>query len=132
MPISGSILQVQALDMAVALNIATFTASTGEFDFNKACHDITINQICGEAKDAEEVTNLIWKEMLHTFIDGYAACDIHNGDERGSVFRALFNKSLFLQGNKYIRGQMSKVKITAYLCGNMVYQMETPQVVMLL
>lgn len=129
MPISGPILQAQALNVAAALNITTFKASTSWLDSFKARHDITFNQICGEVKDTDEVTVSEWKEKLDTLIDGYDACDIYNGDEIGLFFRALPNKSLCLRGEKCIGGKISKERMTVYLCGNMVGQMEKPMVI---
>lgn len=60
------------------------------------------------------------KEKLHTFIDGYAVCDIYDRGETGLVFRALHNKSLFMRGDKYIGEKMSEARIKVQLYGNKV------------
>lgn len=129
LPISGPILQSQALEVAKSLNITTFKASSGWLDSFKSRHGIVWNQVCGEAKDVDQSVVSDWKEKLPSLVEGYDPKNIFNGDESGLFFRALPSKTLALKGEKCVGGKVSKERLTVFLCGNMAGEMEKPLVI---
>ncbi|KAK9731729.1 Tc5 transposase DNA-binding domain [Popillia japonica] len=58
LPISGTMLQSQALNVPKKLVNATFKASSGWLDSFKSRHNIVWNQVCGESKDISQATVL--------------------------------------------------------------------------
>ncbi len=124
MPISGPILQAQAMRVAESLKITTFKASTGWLDSFKKRHGIVWNEVCGEANDVNQDTVSDWKSKLEALTADYAPRDVFNGDETGLFYRALPTKSLCLRGEKCVGGKMSKERLTLFLCGNMAGEME--------
>lgn len=128
-PISGPILQAQALEVAKSLDITTFKASSGWLESFKSRHAIVWNQVCGEAKDTDQTVVSDWKEKLEFLIEGYDQKDIFNGDESGLFFRAFPSKTLALKGEKCVGGKISKERLTVFLCGNLAGEMERPLVI---
>lgn len=129
LPVSGPILQSQALAVAEKLKVTNFKASTGWLDSFKTRHKIVFNNLCGEARDVDEEIVSDWHEKLQSLISNYAPQDIYNGDETGLFFRALPTKSLTLRGEKCVGGKMSKERLTVFLCGNMLGNMEKAVVI---
>ncbi len=129
LPISGPILQSEALAVAKRLENTTFKASVGWLNSFKERHGIGFNQVCGEAKDIDVGTVESWKQELQNLTSGYDSRDIYNADETGLFFRALPNKTLCLRGEKCVGGKISKERLTVLVCGNLCGDMEKPLVI---
>lgn len=129
LPLSGPMVQSEALKVAKELGNMEFKASTGWLDSFKARHNIVWNEVCGEAKDVQESVVTEWKPKLRNLIEGYDPKNVFNADETGLFYRALPSKSLAIRGEKCIGGKMSKERLTVLLCGNMLGEMEKPLVI---
>ncbi|XP_053568121.1 tigger transposable element-derived protein 6-like [Bombina bombina] len=128
-PISGPILQTQALELAKELSKTDFKASNGWLESFKRRHCIVWNEICGEAKDVDQATVSQWEEKLKMLKEPYATKDIYNGDETGLFFRLLPSKTLAVKREKCTGGKLSKEILTVFLCGNMDGRFEKPLVI---
>ena len=128
-PLSGPLIQAEAMNIAERLNITTFKASTGWLNSFRQRHAIVWNSVCGEAKDVDEETVASWKEKLQNITAGYEAKDIYNGDEIGLFYRALPTKTLCLRGERCTGGKISKERLTVFVCGNMCGDLEMPLVI---
>ncbi len=129
LPVSGPILQAQAMDVAQRLDVKTFKASTGWLNSFRQRHAIVWNTVCGEGKDVDGETVASWKDKLQNIVAGYEAKDIYNGDETGLFYRAFPNKTLCLRGEKCTGGKISKERLTIFVCGNMCGDLEMPLVI---
>ena len=128
-PVSGPILQAQALQVDASLNITTFKASSGWLDSFKARHGIVWNQVCGEAKDTDEQVVSDWTKKLESLTAGYDPKNIFNCDETGLFYRALPTKTFALRGERCAGGKVSKDRLTVLLCGSMTGELEKPLVI---
>ena len=108
LPISGPILQGEALSVAERLGNTTFKASVGWLNSFRERHGITFNQVCGGAKDIDEESVDSWKEKLQTLTSGYDSKDIYNGDETGLFFFALFRIRLYVYVVRNVLGGRSQ------------------------
>lgn len=129
LPVSGPMLKTQALEVADELGIENFTASNGWLDSFTKRHQITWNQVCGEAADINQQTVDEWKQKLASLTEGYAPQDIYNGDETGLFFRMIPSKTFSQKGEKCIGGKMSKERLTVFLCANIIGEFERPVVI---
>ncbi|XP_053555972.1 tigger transposable element-derived protein 6-like [Bombina bombina] len=129
LPISGPILQTQALALAKELGKTDFKAYNGWLESFKRRHCIVWNEICGEAKDVDQETVSQWEEKLKMLKEPYATKDIYNGDETGLFFRLLPSKTLGVKREKCTGGKLSKERLTVFLCGNMDGRLEKPLVI---
>ena len=114
-PISGPVLQEQALTFAKSMGIDSFTASGGWLDKFKKRYDITFKKICGESASVSDVTCEKWKEELPSVLQNYAPSDIFNCDETGLFFKCLPDSTLCLRTEKCFGGKRSKERITVLL-----------------
>ncbi|XP_046608718.1 tigger transposable element-derived protein 6-like [Neodiprion virginianus] len=119
-PVSGPMLQEQALIFAKKLNVtADFKASAGwVFKFKKRC-GITGRSVCGEANSVDEATVEQWKNIdLPRIIKNYDLRDIYNTDETGLFFNLLPSKTLAEKGDPCHGGKQSKQRLTVLLTAN--------------
>lgn len=92
-PVSGPMLQEEALIVASRLGINDFKASNGWLGRFKERHNIKQLVVSGESGDVNEETVTAWRERLVTLVRGYSVEDIWNKDETGCFFRALPDKT---------------------------------------
>lgn len=116
LPVSGSLLQEKAKEIATELNQLEFKASNGWLEKFKSRHNLTFANICGESNDVEQTPVNDFREKLPEIIAGYDSKDIANCDETGLFFRSIPKKTLYPKGEKCFGGKHSKERLTVLLC----------------
>ena len=128
-PISGPMIQQQALDFAKHVNKPDFKASNGWLNRFKSRHNIGSAILSGERASVDQDTVDSWRERLPGIIKDFSPKDIYNMDETGLFFRALPDKTLTVRGSDCAGGKRSKDRITVAVCVNAVGEFETPLVI---
>ena len=92
-PVSGPLLQAQAVIFAKQLGFDEFKGSNGWLENFRKRFNIRFQSVSGEGAsvDIDVVDN--WKEKVHTLIEGYDPENVFNMDETGLFFRALPKKT---------------------------------------
>lgn len=112
-PVSGAMLQEEAMIIAEKLEMNDFVASNGWLDRFKRQHNICNMAVAGEAGDVSTETVESWNERAREITRGWKAENIWNMDETGSFWRGLPEKTLSEKGrlalvvnrpNKGLRG----------------------------
>uniref|UniRef100_H3A5L0 HTH CENPB-type domain-containing protein n=1 Tax=Latimeria chalumnae TaxID=7897 RepID=H3A5L0_LATCH len=117
-PLSGPLVMQKAKELAVALGVTDFKASTGWFERFKKREGIVFKKMHGEAEDAdirsrEEWLENEWIKMRRDFAEE----DIWNAAESGIYFRALPDGTLTFKSDNKKGGKKSKERITAlFIC----------------
>ncbi|GBN22456.1 hypothetical protein AVEN_212686-1, partial [Araneus ventricosus] len=70
-PVSGSMIQHKAKELADALLIENFPASNGWLDRFRIRNNITFQSLCGEAADVDPSLCEDWQERLPLLLAGY-------------------------------------------------------------
>uniref|UniRef100_H3ABS0 HTH CENPB-type domain-containing protein n=1 Tax=Latimeria chalumnae TaxID=7897 RepID=H3ABS0_LATCH len=117
-PLSGPLVMQKAEELAVALGVIDFKASTGWFEFKNErglflgkCMEKPKTQTLGHV--TSEWLENEWIEMRHDFAEE----DIWNADESGIYFRALPDGTLTFKSDNKKGGKKSKERITAlFIC----------------
>ena len=94
MPVTGPMLQEEALIIVCSLGINDFKASNGWFQRIKYRNNIKQLVVSSESGDVNEDTVTAWQERLVTLVYGYSPKDIWNEDETGCFYRVLLDKTL--------------------------------------
>ena len=93
-PVSGPMIQEEALQIALKLNVTGFTASNGWLEKWKTRHNVKQFSVAGEDGEVNAETLESWAERLPEIVKGYELKDIWNADETGLFWHALPDKSL--------------------------------------
>ena len=117
-PVSGSILQTKAEELAKELGHHDFRCSNGWLQRFKSRHGIAQKRICGESSSVSEVTVDQWLSSLPTLIEGYEPHNIFNADETGLFFKLLPDKTLGFKKEPCHGGKHSKERITVLVGAN--------------
>ena len=128
-PISGPMLQEEALKIAEKLGCSEFKASNGWLESFKSRHNLKQLAVSGEAADVPEETVECWQERLKVILAGYKAEDIWNEDETGCFYRALPEKTLAEKKKECRGGKKSKERITVAFFVNSAGGKELPIVI---
>ncbi|GBM36463.1 Tigger transposable element-derived protein 4 [Araneus ventricosus] len=80
-PISGTLMNLKAMDIADALGTKDFCASNGWLDKFRVRNNVVFCALCGEAADVDEKLCEDWTTRLPLLLAGYADKDIFNMDE---------------------------------------------------
>ena len=116
LPITGRMIQQQAITLSLPLGHDDFMASNGWLDRWKTRHKVKSSVLSGEAADVNPETVDDWIKRLPTICDGYKAEDIFNADETGLFYRSLPTRSMVAKGDKCKGGKSSKERMTVLLC----------------
>ena len=114
-PISGPILQEQALKIAKNFKLDGFAASNGWLRCFRQRYNISFKTTCGESKSVDENSVALWKTKLRDLCDGYEASNIANCDETALFYKVLPNKTLHLKNERCSGGKLSKDRLTVML-----------------
>lgn len=129
LPISGSMVQEKAKEIAIENGDHEFKASNGWLESFKNRHQLTFSAVCGESKDVDQQPVADFRDKLPELIAGYKTSDIANCDETALFFRALPKKTLHKKGDKCYGGKHSKERLTILLCCFADGQFEKPLVI---
>lgn len=116
LPISGSLVQEKAKEIAIENGDDEFKASNGWLESFKNRHQLTFSVMCGESKATEQEPVNDFVEKLPEIIAGYKPEDIANCDETALFFRAIPRKTLHKKGEKCHGGKHSKERLSILLC----------------
>lgn len=111
-PVTGPMLQDEALKIAVAMGESEFKASNGWLENFKKRRGIAQFTISGEAASVPDELVDSWKERLSELLLGCDDTEVWNADETACFFRALPNKTLGQKKQKCSGGKQSKERIT--------------------
>lgn len=92
-PVSGPILQQEALLLARRLGDQKFKASNRWLDCFKKRNNIENLVISGESANVPEETVEAWTERLHTLLEGYSPENIWIEEEQGAFLSFAYNIS---------------------------------------
>ena len=128
-PVSGPMLQEEALMIASLIENSDFKASNGWLHSFKQRHNNKQLVVSGEAGDVREETVQAWKERLPTLIQGYDHQDIWNEDEMACFFRAPPERTLADAKKDCKGGKKAKLRITLAFMVNALGGKEMPAVI---
>ena len=80
-PISGPMIQEEALQIALKLNVTGFTALNGWLEKWKTRHNVKEFSVAGEDGEVNAETLESWAERLPEIVKGYELKDVWNADE---------------------------------------------------
>ena len=98
-PVSGTLLQEEALIIAEKLGIEGFAASNGWLELFKKAQNISTMSVAGEEGDVSSMTLESWKEKSRELVRGWKAENIWNVDEIGCFWKGLPEVSLNKKGS---------------------------------
>ena len=122
-PVSGPMIQEEALQIALKLNVTGFTASNGWLEKWKTRHNVKQFSVAGEDGEVNAETLESWAERLPEIVKGYELKDIWNADETGLFFWIALKKGR-CKGGKY-----AKQRMTVLLIVNALGEKEPPIIV---
>ena len=111
-PVSGPMIQEEALLIAERLAIKDFTASNGWLEKFKKQHNVCMMTVAGEEGDVRPETVESWSERAREITRGWNKEDVWNMDETGSFWRGLPEKSLDERGKRFSGGKKAKQRNT--------------------
>ncbi|GBO40376.1 Tigger transposable element-derived protein 4 [Araneus ventricosus] len=107
-PVSGSMIQHKAKELADALGIENFSASNGWLDRSRIRNNITFRSLSDEAAYLDPGLYEDWQKRLPLLLAGHDNEDIFNMDETALFFRALPNKSVIQKSEEARGGKIPK------------------------
>ena len=128
-PVSGAMLQEEAMIIAEKPEMNDFFASNGWLDRFKRQHNICNMAVAGEAGDVSTETVESWNERAREITRGWKAENIWNMDETGSFWRGLPEKTLSEKGRRCTGGKQAKQRLTWAFFTNAAGEKEDPVVI---
>ena len=105
-PVSGPMIQEEALQIGLKLNITGFTASSGWLEKWKTRHNVKQFSVAGEDGEVNPDTLESWAERLPETVKGYELKHIWNADKTGIFWSTLTDKSLSVKKGRCKGGNM--------------------------
>jgi predicted transcriptional regulator len=119
-PITGTLVQNIAKDVAKDRNISGFKASNGWLNRYKKRESLSTQKVCGESNSVSSTIIEDWKNnKLSAILKDYEPKNIFNCDEFGLFYKMLPKKSLNFKGKQCKGGKFSKERITGFFNTNM-------------
>ena len=128
-PISGPMLQEEALLISEKLGITEFCASNGWLESFKKQHGICNMSVAGEEADVRTETVESWCERAREITRGWRPENIWNMDETGAFWRGLPDKTLSEKGKRCSGGKKAKQRNTWAFFVNAAGEKEDPIVI---
>ena len=128
-PVSGTMLQEEALMIAEKMGISGFAASNGWLESFKKQHNLHHMAIAGEDGDVKDETIESWNERVREITRGWKPEDVWNMDETGSFWRGLPETSLNEKGRRCNGGKQAKQRNTWAFFVNTAGEKEDPIVI---
>ena len=128
-PVSDPIIQEEAFQIALKLNVTGFTASNGWLQQWKTRHNVKQSSAAGGHGEVNAETLESWAERLPELVKGYELKDIWNADKTGLLWRALPDKSLSEKKGRCKGGKYVKQRITVLLIVNALGDKEPPIII---
>ena len=128
-PISGTLLQEEALIIAEKLNIKGFYASNGWLESFKLAQNIGTKKVTGKGGDVNQVTVESWKERLKEILKGWSPEDVWNMDKTGCFWWGLPETSLNHKGDRCRGGKKLKQRNTWAFFVNAAGEKEAPVII---
>ena len=129
MPVSGPLIQTQALKFAQDLGLNEFKASNGWLQSFVKRNNIVFGGMHGEKADVDVDKVEEWKSRLMSLCEGYDEKDIFNMDETGLFYRDTMKKTYHVKGEDCSGGKRSKERITLALCASITGEKLKPLVI---
>jgi hypothetical protein len=111
-PVSGSLSQEKAREVASRLETENFSASNGWLDRFRKRNNLYFNILYGESAATDFQAAEDWKHKLPSLISEYAEEDIFNADESGAFDRQLPTRTFIEKGETCKGGKEWKERIT--------------------
>ena len=127
--VSGPMIQEEALQIALKLNVTGFTASNGWLEKWKTRHNVKQFSVAGEDGEINAETLESWAKRLPGIVKGDELKDIWNADETGLFWRALPDKSRSVSKGRCKGGKYAKQRITVLLIVNALGDKEPPIII---
>ncbi|XP_032223965.1 tigger transposable element-derived protein 4-like [Nematostella vectensis] len=115
-PISGTMIQEEAMIIAERLGLNEFTGSNGWLEKFKRQHNIGQMAVSGEEAGVNPETVERWKERAREITRGWDAKNVWNVDETGCLWRGLPEKSLNERGMRLWREKVKTKEHLGILC----------------
>ena len=125
-PISGHMIQEQALMYAEQLGHSSFSGSNGWLDRWMKRHNVRLACLSGEAADVNPTVVADWHQKLVSIFEGYDLNNVFNADETGLFYRALPKRSMVVEGEEAKGGRDAKERIAALLACSATGEKLTP------
>jgi hypothetical protein len=129
LPISGKLIQEQAIEYSYSMQHDDFSASNGWLNAWQKPYGVKLALLAGESADVPEDAVKDWAQRLPDIIKDYDMKDIFNADETGLYFRALPCRSMVIKGDKRRGSKTSKERITALLAASATGEKLKPLVI---
>lgn len=119
-PISGTLLKVQAEKFAIQFGYKDFVCNNGWLDRFKNRNNIVYRKISGEASAVDQTVvddwlKTVWPDIRRDYCDS----NIYNADETGVFYNITPDKTLKFKGEKCVGGKFVKNRLTVLVCANM-------------
>lgn len=118
-PVSRAVIQAKAESIARTHKIEDFKVSSGWLSNFQKRHNLTSQNICGEANKVHEESASSWLMYFNERKSKYTPRNIFNMDGCGIFYNMFPNRTLNMKGEKCHGGEGSKERLPAVFVCNM-------------